>query len=325
MDISVGKAIRKIKKDGLNSAYFLLGDDAYLQNVFINYIKEKFDNKIKIKYLDLNDNIDNEIFFNDIDSISLFNTKNIFIIRNFDKVSNKNKEFLSGYIKKQNKDNILVFVVDDYMIKNKFYKEVYSSCVKIDTNTPFFNSKIKDWAKFYMNKNNIVLDDQLINYLVDSYGDNIGNVISEIEKIFLIINKRKVKSSDYNSTYKNRNLKYWNLMNSLGLKDMKQSIKIFESLLSSGISIIPIVSNLGIFYSYLLDTFNNNNNNMSSFRLNNTIKKRIFNYREKYSYEEVSNIIIEMRNMDIISKSSAIDDNLLFYPFAIKICKGYYV
>ena len=48
----------------------------------------------------------------------------------------------------------LANVVDDYLIKNKFSKEIYNNCVKIDTNTPFFSSKIKDWAVYYMKKNN---------------------------------------------------------------------------------------------------------------------------------------------------------------------------
>ena len=55
MDISVGKAIRKINKEGLSSTYFLLGDDFYLQKFFCNYVKTKFDQNIKLKYPNKND------------------------------------------------------------------------------------------------------------------------------------------------------------------------------------------------------------------------------------------------------------------------------
>ena len=34
--------------------------------------------------------------------------------------------------------------------------------MKINTNTPFYSSKIKDWAKFYMVKNKITLNNQIL-------------------------------------------------------------------------------------------------------------------------------------------------------------------
>ena len=43
MDFSVGKAIRSINKDGLKRAYFLRGDDYFLQNFFTKYINKIFD------------------------------------------------------------------------------------------------------------------------------------------------------------------------------------------------------------------------------------------------------------------------------------------
>ena len=39
---------------------------------------------------------------------------------------------------------------------------------------------------------------------------------------------------------------------------------------------------------------------------------------------EILNIVIELRNIDVILKSSSVDSKLLFHPFIIKVCKGYY-
>ena len=66
MDISVGKAIREINKSGLKPAYFLKGDDFYLQKFFSTYLKNKFESTINIKYIDLNEQLDQDIFFNDL-------------------------------------------------------------------------------------------------------------------------------------------------------------------------------------------------------------------------------------------------------------------
>ena len=39
---------------------------------------------------------------------------------------------------------------------------------------------------------------------------------------------------------------------------------------------------------------------------------------------KILNIIVELRNIDVLSKTTNIDSKLLFHPFMIKICKGYY-
>ena len=78
MDNTVGKAIRKINKEGSKTSYFLLGDDAFLQNVFIKYIKKRNSDVSNVKYLDLSNNRDNELFFNEIDNISMLILKSKF-------------------------------------------------------------------------------------------------------------------------------------------------------------------------------------------------------------------------------------------------------
>ena len=322
MDFSVGKAIRSINKDGLKPAYFLRGDDFFLQNFFTKYINKKFDKSIKIKHLDLGDNNDIELLFNDLSSISLFSSKNIFCIRNFSKLSKSSKDQLLSYFTNPNEDVILVFVLDDFSIKNKFSKDLHSKCVKVDTNTPFFNNKIKDWAKYYMQVNKINLDYNVVEDLINSYGDNISNVVNEIEKLHLITCKRNIKIDDYKSTYKNRNLKVWNLMNALGNKNLDQSVKIFDNLTVNGISIVPVVSNLFAFYFTILKSYNSTS--INDYRINKTIQSKIPLYNKLYDKEEILNIIVDLRNIDVLSKSTSLDSKLLFDPFIIKVCKGYY-
>ena len=130
MDISVGQAIRKIKKEGLNHSYFLLGDDYFLQKFFKNYVKNKFDSNIIVKHLDLSESIDLEFFLNEISTISLFNSKNVFCIRNFDKINTKDKKIISTYLDKSKLDeNILIFIIDDYILKNTFSMDFSIRCI----------------------------------------------------------------------------------------------------------------------------------------------------------------------------------------------------
>ena len=322
MEFSVGKAIRSINKEGLKSAYFLRGDDFYLQNFFTKFVNKKFDNSVKVKHIDLSDNNDVELLFNDLSSMSLFSSKNIFSIRNFSKLSKNNKDQLLSYFLNPSDDNVLIFILDDFLLKNKFLKDLHSKCIKVDTNTPFFNNKIRDWVKYYMQINKINLDSYVIDDLINSYGDNIANVINEIEKLFLITRKRDIKIDDYKSSYKNRNLKVWNLIDSIGKKDLYTSINIFDSLTINGISVIPIVSNLFAFYFMILNSYDNIS--VNDYRINKTIQSKVKVYKSQYNESEILNIIIELRNIDVLSKTTSLDTKLLFHPFIVKICKGYY-
>ena len=322
MEFSVGKAIRSINKEGLKSAYFLRGDDFYLQNFFTKFVNKKFDSTVKVKHIDLSDNNDVELLFNDLSSMSLFSSKNIFSIRNFSKLSKNNKDQLLSYFLNPSDDNVLIFILDDFLLKNKFLKDLHSRCIKVDTNTPFFNNKIRDWVKYYMQINKINLDSYVIDDLINSYGDNIANVINEIEKLFLITRKRDIKIDDYKSSYKNRNLKVWNLMDSIGKKDLYTSINVFDSLIVNGISVIPIVSNLFAFYFMILNSYDNIS--VNDYRINKTIQSKVKVYKSQYNESEILNIIIELRNIDVLSKTTSLDTKLLFHPFIVKICKGYY-
>ncbi len=322
MEFSVGKAIRSINKEGLKSAYFLRGDDFYLQNFFTKFVNKKFDSSVKVKHIDLSDNNDVELLFNDLSSMSLFSSKNIFSIRNFSKLSKNNKDQLLSYFLNPSDDNVLIFILDDFLLKNKFLKDLHSKCIKVDTNTPFFNNKIRDWVKYYMQINKINLDSYVIDDLINSYGDNIANVINEIEKLFLITRKRDIKIDDYKSSYKNRNLKVWNLMDSIGKKDLYTSINVFDSLIINGISVIPIVSNLFAFYFMILNSYDNIS--VNDYRINKTIQSKVKVYKSQYNESEILNIIIELRNIDVLSKTTSLDTKLLFHPFIVKICKGYY-
>ena len=190
MGYSVGNAIRDINKNGIKPSYFLLGDDFFMQNFFINKIKENLikDSMLNSKYFYLNEENDLNNFFNDITSLSLFSSKDLFIIKNFNKMSKEYQSTLINYLQKVSIDNTIIFVLNDFMIKNKFVKEISEKSVVIDTRTPINKSKIMDWVKYYYNNEGISINDNLLKYFVNNYSDDISTVVNEIEKHFLFNN-----------------------------------------------------------------------------------------------------------------------------------------
>ena len=67
MVFSVGNIIRNILKNGIDTSYFLLGNDYFMQKMFIQKIKEYLNNQVNTEYFYFNDEKQkSKEFFNQI-------------------------------------------------------------------------------------------------------------------------------------------------------------------------------------------------------------------------------------------------------------------
>ena len=250
----------------------------------------------------------------------MFSTKQIFAIKNFNKLLKKEKILIEKYIKNPDANNVIFFIYDDFQIKNSFHKKISQESLIVDIQTPFYSNKIKEWINYYLKINQYVLDNEVINFLIENYSDDLSNIFNEIEKLYLYKKNKNIKFDNFEVSYSNRHIKIWHLLNALGNKDLSASIRLFHNLLLNGISLIPILIKLTDFYSELLIE----NQSQSYNGLNKIINSRLKKYKCNYSNDEIKQIIVKMRNIDILLKSTSIKEHLLFVPFIIKVCKDYY-
>ena len=156
----------------------------------------------------------------------------------------------------------------------------------------------------------------MINDLVDKYGDSISHVINEIENLYLF----GIENSDY-SQQSNKTYFLWQLQDAIGKKETYKSLNIANSLLNNGISLIQVITNLSNLFSQLLYR-EENKGKFKYTGLNKIITKNLNYYNKKYSFSEIKNAILILRNYDIIYKSSSIKDTILLDLIIVKICKG---
>jgi DNA polymerase III delta subunit len=318
MQVSIGKALRSIYKNGNKSSYFLLGDDYFLQSMFISKLKDYLKNNFETKYYYLNEINDNDSLFNNINSVSLFASNTISIIKNFNKVLVKDQSDLLEYIKKIDENNILVFVLDDYMIKNKFSKKISEITGLIDTRTPINNQKIKEWVNYYFKAEDIKIDNSLLDYLVNNFGNDISTIINEVEKYYLMNNNKEIASKAVHSDYQSMHIKTWHLLDVIGQKNLLKSINLYNNLHINGISSIPIIMQLYNFFMEMISI------NSGYSRLNKFLSSRLTGYKRNYTYDEIMNIIIALRDIDVLFKTSSINNQIVIDSLLVKICKGHY-
>jgi len=325
MGSSLGNTIRDINSNGLKSSYFLLGSDYFMQKFFINKVKENLHDKSSVnsKYYYLNENNDIVSFFNEITSMSLFESKKLYIIKNFNRISTENQKLLTDYLDNVSLDNTFIFVLDDFIIKNKFSKNISEKSIVVNTQTPFSKSKIKDWVKYYYNNEGISIDNSLLDYFAENYSDDISTIINEIEKHFLFNNNKYVNINlTDNNDYYSKHIKIWNLLDSIGKKDIDKSILYYNNLYINGTSLIFLLINLNNFYFELYNSLSNAKTNFSS--LNKILQSKLNLYKRNYNITELVKIFLELRDLDIKIKTSTINEKVIFSSIIIKICNGYY-
>jgi len=321
MVYSVGKAIRELNKK-IDNIYFLSGDDYFLQKFFINNLNEKFDIKNNPRYFNFEEDRDVGLFLEEISVVSLFSKKDIFIIRNLSRISKNSKDEILTYLNNPKDDLITIFVSNDFYSKNKFFHSISSKVKTIDTRTPFPN-KIREWIKYYLKINKINIDYGFLDEIIYSNNDEIATILGEIEKIYLANGCGKITYDRTDNILKTgKNVRPWHLLDSIGKKDCKMSIEYIESLQFGGYTIIPLIINSYNLFNAIL-TYKQTSK-LSSYGLNKIISSNISRYANNYEKDEIMNIIVELKNIDVLIKSTSLNHQNLISILIIKICQGYY-
>jgi DNA polymerase III delta subunit len=310
---SLGKVIKDIHKNKINSSYFLYGDDIFMQDFFINEfkkIKKNADNFLYYLGYDQQDYI-----FNQLSNLSLFNNEKIIIIKNITRFSAKSKKELLDYLSKENSGNYIIFVKNNFDNKNKFIESLMQKCITIDVRTPFDN-KVKEWIRYITKKEEIPISDTEITDYINAYGSNISSIINYIKIDFL--------SNHKNQTQKNRTFYLWHLQDAIGKKELVKSLDIYESLLSNGNSINLILIYLYRLFEYIYNSIDNYKQIYSNFAVNKVIQSRMNTYSSKYSMNELENIILKLKSFDFLSKTSSANIPNLNRCLIANACKGYY-
>ena len=308
--------INRINSNEIDPVYSLFGDEAFLQNFFIDSISSKFLHKDdSIKHINLGDDRES-VFLSELSSYSLFNHKKLIIVREFKKLSKNGKKELSDYIKSPNKGYCLILISEVYDFRNSFQKELEKTSTSIDVRVPFEN-KIREWVIYYIKARKYNINSETINDLVDKYGDSISHVVNEIENLHLFgLNK----SGYYKKLEKTYSL--WQLQDTVGKKDISSSLNIGSSLLDHGVSLVQIITNLSNLFFQLLYKNTSNTNKFSYTGLNKIIMNNLKFYNKKYSQKEIENAILVLRNYDIVFKSSSIKESIILNIIITKICSG---
>jgi DNA polymerase III delta subunit len=186
---------------------------------------------------------------------------------------------------------------------------------------------MKQWVRYILNSKDINITDSALEEYIQLYGDSIAHVINEVELLSILIGEdQEINDENSNQLSKySRDFHLWNLQDSVGMKDLKASIKILGSLLNNGTKITGILISLVFLYQQMLWKKMGSNKPIGYTGINKIITSRLNQYGQLYTHSELEDVLQELRKLDVLSKSTSLKGVSLLDPFIIKICKGEYV
>ena len=325
--ISTGQAIRTVRAKKIHPVYILFGGEPFLEDCFIHELYDFLSNEgvSKIHYSMDQDSLEN--LQAELSSISLFEQKRIVVVREIKKIrSEKGRDEILNYIQSPNLNVILVIISEEYDMKNSFLKKISNISKSIDVRTPFEN-EMEKWLLFYLKKEKIKISKAVLNQYMELYGDYIFHVINEIKNNALILNEDVEVNgiSPYNLKGYDRVFPLWSLQDSLGKKDLSLSLEVLNSLLINGNKITLIIMNLVNLYQQMLWKKMGRLQLEVYTGINKIISSRLKVYDKNYTFIELTKVLQELREIDILSKTVSINQQILLEKFFVKTCKGIYV
>lgn len=253
------KSFEQIEKDILSKdiqpIYLLTGAESF----YIDILSEQFENKILDEsekdfnlLLIYGKDTSSEIILNFSKQYPIMSDYRIIIIKEAQDLDKRDWVNLESYFKNPNPQSILV-------ICYKYNKFPVNLIKIIDKKGIVFESqKVKDykltnWISDYTKSLNLDIDNDAINIISESLGNNLEKISNEISKLILNINQGERITSKHIEKYIgiSRNYNVFELQTALGKRDIfkaNQIINYFEYNQKDN-PIVLIISNL---YSYFL-------------------------------------------------------------------------
>ncbi len=188
--LEIQKLEKEIKEKLPKTVYFCYAQDSFLLFEAVRLIRNNFDS-IAIETCESTEEIDMASFA----SPSLFSSKKILLVYNFEKIKKTEKrvEWLKKITPYGHKSVSLIILC------NASYKEISDEIayLKKDKNFLIFNLDIRKedlpaWISYKAIQNGITLKQDAVYYLIDITGGQPGLISSEIEKISLLTDKSNI-------------------------------------------------------------------------------------------------------------------------------------
>jgi DNA polymerase III delta subunit len=324
---SSGEALREVKNGNIDSVYFLLGADYYLQNLIISEISKVIFKEIKEdKTFLLPDDMKSEEIIDKITQSDLFSTKKLLVLRNPGALRNKARSDFLSYCKNPMANIFLIIIEDDFSDRKSITKELKKINNTVSVQTPF-PSEMKKWTRFMISEKQLTFQENIIDIIVEVAGDSLFHIENEIEKISLNINNEEEITLDFINQASGWRMQYkrWQFFQALGKRDLDRSLILGLSLLNQGNSMISLMYPLTAFFQELLFKKKSSGTlpiKNSYIPLPPSVIKQFPQIANRFNKEEIEYALTILGKIDQRLKTTSLSDEALFTNFLFSVLQA---
>ena len=307
----------------MNNLNLIIGEDKQLIDYYLQDILKKinYNDEDKITY-DMSINTLSDIL-DEASMISLFSSIKVIIGNNFDisKINDNEFEYLTKYTLNINKDCYIILIASKVDGRSKYYKLIKDKFNIIDTSKSNNKDELLNYIKNKINENKYKIDYYNIEYLLNKVGNDINNINSELDKLFIYKENDKVINKEDIDLLIIDNIDniIYEFTNAFIDKNMDKVIKMYHDFKKQNIGADYLISSLSNVLRQVLIIKILSNNGKSNLEISKVIGKkefyvkkmleRLYQYTEKY----ICNLITNLSKVDLELKNG--ESNIYILEF----------
>ena len=316
-------------------------DNLYLIYGIEDYIIDEAIKKIITDNNIINDNIikynldevNVSLALEEASTVSMFDSKKLVICEGCTFLTGENKkeinhdiDSLIKYINNPFTDVFLVFVVRKEKLddRKKIVKELKKNSTVIEAQKKE-NYNLNNYIIDYVNKNGYNMSKNACIKLIERAGNNLSNLISECDKIFLYKDDEKnITEEDIeNLVFKNIEDNIFELTNAVMNKDKKKIINIYKDLILMGEEEIKLIVMLANQFRMILQVKLMVKNGYKERDMATIIKEHPYRVKlamqSNFKINELENYLIKLEELDYSIKFGKLDKSFGFEMFLLNI------
>ena len=279
------------------------------------------------------DEVNVSLALEEASTVSMFDSKKLVICEGCTFLTGENKkeinhdiDSLIKYINNPFTDVFLVFVVRKEKLddRKKIVKELKKNSTVIEAQKKE-NYNLNNYILDYVNKNGYKMSKNACIKLIERAGNNLSNLISECDKIFLYKDDEKnITEEDIeNLVFKNIEDNIFELTNAVMNKDKKKIINIYKDLILMGEEEIKLIVMLANQFRMILQVKLMVKNGYKERDMATIIKEHPYRVKlamqSNFKINELENYLIKLEELDYSIKSGKLDKSFGFEMFLLNI------
>lgn len=236
--------IQELEKGRVSNLYLFYGEEAYLRDEAVKRVNDTILSNRDFNYdLLYGSSTTAEEILTIAQTPPVFSPWRVLIVKEVDKLPEKELESLLPYINNTSPSTCLIFIGEKADMRKRFFSALKEKGVVIQFH-PLFEGQIAGWIRSRVKELGFKIDDKAIEVLKEEVGTSLGLLDNELKKISLYTaGKGNIGEEDVLKVVGGSRTKtIFNLTEAIGDKKVEEAIKILRKILNEGEEPLKILS-----------------------------------------------------------------------------------